>query len=114
MEEKLHFQDNRLSPTHLNESILEQLIFQLIAGYDADASANILRHDPFFQEMLEKMYQPHSLRFRVSGIASVTVPMHLYNFKRSIKRCWIRYRIQRNATEMVLDLDFTYCDTYGD
>lgn len=53
MEQKLHFQDNRLSPSHSNESILEQLIFQLIAGYDAHASANILRHDPFFQQILE-------------------------------------------------------------
>ena len=54
MEKELHFQDSRLLPTHSNETILEQLIFQLIAGYDTDASANILRHDPFFQQMLEK------------------------------------------------------------
>ncbi|CZQ88398.1 Hypothetical protein TES5_3000, partial [Trichococcus sp. ES5] len=42
MEKELHFQDSRLLPTHSNETILEQLIFQLIAGYDTDASANIL------------------------------------------------------------------------
>ena len=39
IEKELHFQDSRLSPTHSNETILEQLIFQLIAGYDTDASA---------------------------------------------------------------------------
>ena len=66
MEKELHFQDSRLLPTHSNETILEQLIFQLIAGYDTDASANILRHDPFFQQMLEKSTlasQPSLSRF---------------------------------------------------
>ena len=66
MEKELHFQDSRLSPTHSNETILEQLIFQLIAGYDTDASANILRQDPFFQQMLEKSTlasQPSLSRF---------------------------------------------------
>jgi hypothetical protein len=32
MEKELLFQDSRLLPTHSNETILEQLIFQLIAG----------------------------------------------------------------------------------
>ena len=54
MEKELHFQDTRLSPTHSNESILDQLIFQLIAGYDTNASANSLHYDPFLQQMLEK------------------------------------------------------------
>ena len=54
MEKELHFQDSRLSPTHSNETILELLFFQLIAGCDTDASANILRQVFFFLQMLEK------------------------------------------------------------
>ena len=54
MEKELHFQESHLSPTHSNESLLAQMLFQYIAGYDTDASANILRQDPFFQQMLEK------------------------------------------------------------
>ena len=54
MEKERHFQDSRLSPTQSNETILEQRIFQLIAGYETDAPANILRQDPFVQQMLGK------------------------------------------------------------
>ena len=114
MEDTLDFQDDRLAPTHLNESILEQLIFQLIAGYDTDVSANILRHDPFFQQMLEKSAlasQPTISRFwdRISESPNALVQLQALN-----QAMLDKVRIQRNATEMVLDLDSTYCDTYGD
>ena len=91
MEGTLDFPDDRLAPTHLNESILEQLIFQLTAGYDTESSANILRHDPFFQQMLEKVHWLHNPQYRVSGIESVKALMRLCNSKPSTKRCWIRY-----------------------
>ena len=112
---KLDFQDNRLSPRHSNELILEQLIFQLIAGYDTDVSSNILRHDPFFQQMLEKSVlasQPTISRFwdRISDS-----PNALLIQLQALNQAMLdKVRIQRNATEMVLDLDSTYCDTYGD
>lgn len=113
MEKELHFQDSRLSPTHSNETILEQLIFQLIAGYDTDASANILRQDPFFQQMLEKSTlasQPSLSRFwdRISESPDALVQLQALN-----QAMLDKVRIQRNATEMVLDLDSTYSDTYG-
>ncbi|SHG18984.1 Transposase DDE domain group 1, partial [Trichococcus flocculiformis] len=84
MEKELHFQDSRLSPTHSNETILEQLIFQLIAGYDTDASANILRQDPFFQQMLEKSTlasQPSLSRFwdRISESPDALVQLQALN-----------------------------------
>ena len=114
MEDTLDFQDDRLAPTHSNESILEQLIFQLTAGYDTDASANILRHDPFFQQMLEKSAlasQPTISRFweRISESPHALMQLQALN-----QVMLDKVRIQRNATEMVLDLDSTYCDTYGD
>jgi hypothetical protein len=113
MEKELHFQDSRLLPTHSNETILEQLIFQLIAGYDTDASANILRQDPFFQQMLEKSTlasQPSLSRFwdRISESPDALVQLQALN-----QAMLDKVRIQRNATEMVLDLDSTYSDTYG-
>lgn len=48
----LDIKDNRAYYTHDNLAILEQLIMQLIAGYSADSSANLLRHDPVFQMVL--------------------------------------------------------------
>lgn len=45
----LHITDHRAYFTNHNLAILEQLIMQLIAGYSADSSANLLRQDPVFQ-----------------------------------------------------------------
>lgn len=56
MELEIPYQDNQLLSTHSNESIIEQLIFQLIVSYDNDASANILHNVSFFQQMFEKKY----------------------------------------------------------
>lgn len=48
----LDIKDNRSYFTHDNLAILEQHIIQLIAGYSADVSANLLRQDPVFQMVL--------------------------------------------------------------
>ncbi len=49
LKEKLTINDNRLYYKHDNYSIIEQLLFQLIAGYKTDSSADILSKDPIFQ-----------------------------------------------------------------
>lgn len=113
MGETIDFKDGRLAPTHLNESILEQLIFQLTASYNTDASANILRRDPFFKQILEKTIlasKPTFSRFwdRINESPDAHVQLQALN-----QAMLYKVRIQRNATEMVLDLDSTYCDTYG-
>lgn len=66
MKENLCFQDDRCYHRHSNQTLLEQLVFQLVAGYDAAVSANILRHDSFFQEIFGKRQlasQPSLSRF---------------------------------------------------
>ena len=50
-----------------NLAILEQLIMQLIAGYSADSSANLLRRDPVFQAVLGKTVGITILNLTVSG-----------------------------------------------
>lgn len=50
----LHLHDTRSYFKHSNTSILEQMILQLIAGYDTDSAANISRNDPIWQLLLEK------------------------------------------------------------
>lgn len=50
----LQIKDEQLYWTHDNLSLLEQLLFQLIAGYAADSSANLLKEDPIFQLILDK------------------------------------------------------------
>ena len=44
----LTFNEDRRYWIHDNISVLEQLLFQIVAGYPADSSANILREDPIF------------------------------------------------------------------
>ncbi|CAI3260412.1 transposase [Enterococcus cecorum] len=40
-DQSLHFHDSRAYFTHSNISILEQVVLQLIVGYDTDSAANI-------------------------------------------------------------------------
>ena len=54
LKEKLTIKDSRLYYKHNNQSIIEQLLFQLIAGYKTDSSADILLKDPIFQSILGK------------------------------------------------------------
>ena len=54
LRKNIQIQDDRLYHIHENESILEQIILQLIAGYPTDSSANILATDPIFQAVLNK------------------------------------------------------------
>lgn len=50
----LTFNDKRNYWTHDNISLLEHFLFQLIAGYPADSSTNLLKEDPVFQLILNK------------------------------------------------------------
>ena len=46
------FDDQRHYYRHSNFQLLEQVILQLIAGYEADLAAKHLRHDPIFKLLL--------------------------------------------------------------
>ncbi|MDB6353878.1 transposase [Trichococcus sp. K1Tr] len=50
----LEIEDKRLYHTHDNFSLMEQLIYQNIAGYSTDSSANLMKQDPIFKMVLDK------------------------------------------------------------
>src|SRR5699024_5986080 len=50
-EQYVSYNEDRLYWTHDNNKILKQLVLQLIAGYKADSSANILQYDPVLQTL---------------------------------------------------------------
>ena len=98
-------EDKRLYHTQDNFSLMEQLIYQNIAGYSTDSSANLLKQDPIYKVVLDK-----------SSIAS----------KASLSRFWDRtseenisqlqdlnqsmidkVRLVINTTELIFDLDST-------
>lgn len=65
----LEIEDKRLYQTHDNFSLMEQLIYQNIAGYSTDSSANLLKQDLFSRWLWKNPVLPRKLHFPDSGIA---------------------------------------------
>ncbi len=107
----LTFQDNRRYWHHDNISLLEQLLFQLIAGYATDSSANLLKEDPIFRLVLDKdgIASQASLSRFWDRITEATISQF-----QSLNQAIIdKARTKRNATELIIDLDSTHSDTFG-
>ena len=107
----IQIQDDRLYHVHENESILEQIILQLIAGYPTDSSANILVTDPIFQAVLSKKRLASQ-----SSISRFWDRMSTENIVQLQKVNQIlidKARTIRNTNEMIFDLDSTHSDTFG-
>ena len=105
------YNENRLFWTHDNNKILKQLVLQLIAGYKADSSANILQYDPVLQTLSTDdvlASQPSISRF-FDRISNQTIKdlqtLNQYLIDQA--------RLVRNDTDMVIDLDSTHSDTFG-
>src|SRR5699024_9510698 len=110
-DEIISFNDNRKYCKHSNPKILKQLILQLNAGYKADTSADILQHDPVlltfaFGESLAS--QPTISRFW-DRIAEETIE----DFQKLNQVLIDQARSVRNDTNLIIDLDSTHSDTFG-
>lgn len=111
LRENVHILDERKYCTHENHALLEQLLLQMIAGYPTDSSANLLARDPVFQLVLGKerlASQPTLSRFwqRLS-------PANIGQLQELNQALIDQVRLARNDTALVLDLDSTHSDTYG-
>lgn len=107
----LQIKDDRTYWRHDNISLLEQLLFQLISGYAADSSAKLLKEDPIFQLILNKetaASQPSLSRFW-DRIDEKTIRQ----FQDLNQALIDKVRLKRNTTEMIIDLDSTHSDTFG-
>ncbi|MCA9765306.1 MAG: IS1380 family transposase [Carnobacterium sp.] len=107
----IHFKDERRYWIHDNSSLLEQLLFQLIAGYPADSSANLLKKDPIFRLVLNKKSiasQPSLSRFwdRIKE-------ENISQFQALNQSMIDKVRLKRNSTDLIIDLDSTHSDTFG-
>ena len=107
----LPFKEDRLYWIHENHSLLEQLLFQLIAGYSADSSATLLKTDPIFSLVLDKK--------RIASQSSLSrfwVRINedsILQFQELNQALLDKVRLERNETEMIIDLDSTHSDTFG-
>ena len=111
IKQHISFKENRQYWTHTNQKILKQMILQLIAGYKADSSADILRHDPVLQTLsLEDALasQPSISRF-FDRITEQTIE----DFQMFNQALIDQARLVRNDTDIIIDLDSTHSDTFG-
>lgn len=107
----LTFQEKRRYWRHDNISLLEQLLFQLIAGYPADSSANLLKEDPIFRLVLDKKaIASQSSLSRFWDRMSEENISQLQSLNQALLD---KVRLKRNVTEMIIDLDSTHSDTFG-
>lgn len=105
------FDESRKYWTHTNHKILKQLIFQLIAGYKADTSANILQHDPVLQTLSSD--EPLASQPSVSRFFDRVTDKTIEDFQTLNQTLLDQVRTVRNDTEMIIDLDSTHSDTFG-
>lgn len=107
----LHIEDKRNYYTHDNVEILEQLILQLISGYSADSSANILRQDPVFQAILgnKQLASQSSL----SCFFDRFMEKNIHQLQALNQALVDQVRLIRNNTELVIDIDSTHSNTFG-
>lgn len=107
----LHITDHRAYFTHDNIAILEQFIMQLVAGYSADSSANLLRQDPVFQMVLGK--KPLASQSSLSRFLDRFSEENIHQLQSLNQALIDQARLIRNDTELIIDIDSTHSDTFG-
>ena len=90
---------------------MKQILFRIIAGYKADLSADILQHDPVLQTLSTDgvwASQPSISRFFDRMTEQSIEDLQTLN-----QVLIDQARLLRNDTAMIIDLDSTHSDTFG-
>lgn len=96
---------------HTYASIIEQLIYTIIAGYPSDDASDHLRHDPIFTSILDKnalASQP-----TVSRCINSLDDQAIEAFNRLFEILFEKANPPRSTKCLVLDLDSTLFQTFG-
>ena len=105
------FNDHRKFCRYSNDRLIEQLVLQMIAGYDADSAAHSLQRDPVFSLLLDQptlASQPTLSRFL--GRCSPKTIAALQHVNQALID---QVRLGTNQTTLIIDVDSTHSDTYG-
>ncbi|MDN6162359.1 MAG: IS1380 family transposase [Atopostipes sp.] len=105
------FRQKRSNSEHSLEEILELVLYQIYAGYEKDDSHDDLKSDPAFQNLLEKensASQPTVSRFWPELTEDV-----LSGIEKLIDYLNDGARFSRKQEELVIDIDSTHFDTFG-
>lgn len=96
---------------HTYASIIEQLIFSIIAGYPTDNAANSLKHDPVFTRILDKdslASQP-----TISRCINALDESSIDALNRILETLFELGNSIRKTKQIVLDIDSTLFELYG-
>lgn len=108
----LKINDTRKYYVYSNEQLLRQKLYQMIADYTADDAADQLTNDPVFKEIIGTdalASQPSLSRF--FNRFDETSVEQLYQANQELLD---KVHAHRGAESLILDLDSTHADTYGD
>src|SRR5699024_10618248 len=108
----LKINDTRKYYVHSNEQLLRQKLYQMIADDTADDAADQLTNDSVFKEIIGTdalASQPSLSRF-LNRFDEASVEQ-LYQDNQELLD---KVHAHRGAESLILDLDSTHADTYGD
>lgn len=105
------FSENRRYWTHSNHKVLEQLIYQIIAGYKADSSADTLQYDPVLETLSYE--EPLASQPSISRFFDRVTDETIDGLQKLNQVLIDQARLVRNDTDMIIDLDSTHSDTFG-
>lgn len=111
LHETLQVQDDRTYHDHSYPSLVEQLIFQRLAGYHRDHAAKQLAEDPVFTQITEKEQlasQPTLSRLYGSFTSENVDQLNQFLLQASID---VHRRLGQR--QLTIDIDSTYFQTYG-
>src|SRR5690625_1303902 len=108
----LHLNDNRQYHIHSNEQLLRQKMYQMIAGYAEDDAADHLTNDPVFTQVIET--EALASQPSLSRLFQRFDNESLDQLNQANQELLDKIHQYRNAESIILDLDSTHADTYGD
>ena len=108
--EKIRFHDERKFHLYTNGDLLKQLMYQIIAGYDTDASANHLSQDKACELYLGK---PFASQASLSRFWNRFTQNTIDDSNILLLELYHQVAKSQNLQQMVIDLDSTHTLTFG-
>lgn len=111
VDEFIPFREKRSNSRHSFEKILELVLLQNFAGYPEDQALNELKNDPAFNCLLDA--EETASQSTVSRFWNELSDAVLAGLEKLINYLNDGSRFARQQTEMVIDIDSTHFDTFG-
>jgi hypothetical protein len=106
-----HFVDPQKRKTHSSASVIEQVLYQAIAGYHRDHAANALRHDPIFTTILDK--EALASQPTISRVINSFRSRDIKALNSMMESLYLMLNNPEEKEHIVLDLDSTIVQAYG-